>query len=137
MKYITRKYVYDGNLFHLIIGVIVFTAKITWSNAIAFLQDLGQGIYGVAIMIWTLLCLIGLIVYAPFRPIVWFVQALWVLRLRKMATPNNIPNDKLLWHPDDGVFTWGESQTTYLEGGLYFIPNKRDLRKYNQKLTKD
>ena len=137
MKYITRKYAYNGNILHLIIGSFVFAMRLTWKIAMTFFGDIVRGIAGVANMVLAIILLIGLIVYAPFRPIVWFVRALWVLRLRKMATPNNIPNDKLLWHPDDGVFTWGESQTTYLEGGLYFIPNKRDLRKYNQKLTKE
>lgn len=137
MKRITRKYAYDGNILHLIIGSFVFAMRLTWKIAMTFLGDIVRGIAGVAIMVLAIILLIGLIVYAPFRPIVWFVRALWVLRLRKMATPNNIPNDKLLWHPNDGVFTWGESQTTNLEGGLYFIPNKRDLMKYNQKLTKE
>lgn len=133
MKRITRKYAYDGNILHLIIGSFVFAMRLTWKIAMTFLADIERGIAGVAIMVLAIILLIGLIVYAPIRPIVWFMKALWVLKLRKMATPENLPPGKLLWQADKGgsVFQWDSSQTTNLEAGLYFIPNRRDLIKYH------
>lgn len=122
----SRHYTFGGNIFRLIHGVVILDAVFTWNKSLALVEDIVHEIFGLIRLVLAVATLLLTILIAPVRPIFTIFKALWLLRLRKIATIDNMPEDMYLWNAKDGCFKYDNSQRTNLDAGLYFLPNKRD-----------
>ena len=134
---IDKKYVFDGNIIHLIIGFLILYSKWCFRSLLKMAEDVALFLEKPISWIVFIVAIPFVIIYIPIRMLFAFAKVLYTIRMRKIATEANMRADKLVWHPKDGVFLWHKGFTSALNNSELFLPNNRDLMKYALKTQEE